>query len=66
MSKGEKFNITERGNVILKDEGICSSFNNFFCKTVPNLNRPAIDHSHSNLQNNDPILKRSKISHAIR
>ena len=28
----------------------------FFASTVSNLNIPAIEHSHSNLQNTDPIL----------
>lgn len=28
----------------------------FFANTGSNLNRPAVEHSHSNLQNTDPIL----------
>ena len=58
------------------DEEICSTFYNFYENTVSNI--PAIEHFHSNLQNNDPILatvnsydkvqvlKELKIGHAIR
>ena len=51
LSKSEK-----KGNVISCDEEICSAFNDFFENTLSNLNIPAIEHSHLNLQNTDPIL----------
>ena len=56
VSKGKKTNLTEKGNVISRNEEICSTFNYFFENAVSNLNIPAIEHFHSNLQNTDPIL----------
>ena len=38
------------------DEEICFTFNEFFPKTKSNLNISAIEYSHPNLQNTDPIL----------
>lgn len=54
--KRQKINLTEKGNVISRNEETCSTFNYFFENTVSNLNIPVIKHSHSNLQNTDPIL----------
>ena len=56
MSKNEKSSVVEKSNVISTDEESCSSFNDFFASTISNLNIPAIEHFHSNLQNNDLIL----------
>ena len=43
-------------NVTSTDDEICSTFNDLIANTVPNLNIPAIEHPHWNLQNTDPIL----------
>ena len=37
-------------------EEICFTFNDFFLNTQSNLNISAIEHSHTNLQNTDPII----------
>ena len=55
LSKDEKISLIEKGN-ISSDEEVCSPSNSFFANTVFNLNIPAIEHSHSNLQNTDLIL----------
>ena len=55
LSKDEKISLIEKGNISSGEE-ICSPSNNFFANTVFNLNIPAIEHSHSNLQNTDLIL----------
>lgn len=53
VSKGKKINLIESRNVISTDEEICSTFNDLY---VSNLNIPANEHFHSNLQDADHIL----------
>ena len=73
VSKGKKIDLIEKRNVLPSDEEICSAFDICFANTVSNLNIPTIEHSHSNLQNSDPILatvnsteKVDQVDHAIR
>ena len=56
--KKSKSNFIKERNFMPSDEGICSKSNDVFANTESNLNIPAIEHSHSNLQNTDPILAR--------
>lgn len=56
VSRGEKINLIETGNVLSNKEEISSIFNKSFEYTVPNLNIPTAEHSSSNLQGTGPIL----------
>ena len=55
-SKGKQNILIEKQNVISNDKELCSAFKDFFANVMSNLNRIATAHSHSSLQNTDPIL----------